>query len=361
MTGVLALLFLLVVFAETYDNLALNKSAWQQTTWTGQLIPWGAAKAVDGQYTNRSAGGNQCSISNGGQQTAEWRVDLESKISISHISIFYRTDNTPSPGAFYNRFAGFFVYVSNTTSRQDGHLCFHEIQTEDRTPTENQTISCPVHGRYVIYYNERRRNMTYPSYYSTYAFSELCELEVIGCSDPTVYGEHCNQPCSDKCQEQRCTITTGECLGCIPGYQGPMCNQVCDNRRYGLECSSICGNCSDGVTCNHVDGTCLNGCDVGVEGEKCQTACRPGRYGKDCREICSANCLRQNQCNRFNGECYGGCQQGWKLPNCQKECDGGLYGVNCSQSCGQCIGDQQCHHINGTCLNGCSPGYMGIS
>lgn len=76
--------------------------------------------------------------------------------------------------------AGFFLYVSNTTSKTDGYLCFHEIQTVAGTPSEDQRINCSVHGRYVIYYNERRPDVDYPSYYSGFAYSELCEVEVYG-------------------------------------------------------------------------------------------------------------------------------------------------------------------------------------
>lgn len=74
--------------------------------------------------------------------------------------------------------AGFFLYVSNTTSKKDGHLCFHEIQTAPGTPLPDQKINCSVLGRYVIYYNNRLPNITYPSYYSQSAFNELCEVEV---------------------------------------------------------------------------------------------------------------------------------------------------------------------------------------
>eukprot|EP00105_Crassostrea_gigas_P037729 XP_019921877.1 PREDICTED: uncharacterized protein LOC105326226 [Crassostrea gigas] len=82
------------------------------------------------------------------------------------------------PSPYVNRMAGFFLYVSNTTFKEDGYLCFHEIQTVAGTPAEDQTIRCSIHGRYIIYYNERRQGMVYPSYYSQYAYNELCEVEV---------------------------------------------------------------------------------------------------------------------------------------------------------------------------------------
>ncbi|XP_056002273.1 protein draper-like isoform X3 [Ostrea edulis] len=315
MVIIICQILLCVIYTTAYENAALRKPAWQTHNWPDAPydVEWGAAKAVDGMYTDRSAGGNQCTQSGPGQTTAMWRVDLESVVSISHINIYYRTENKPSPGAYYNRFAGFFLYVSNTTSKDDGHRCFHEIQPVTGTPVENQTISCSVHGRYVIYYNERKPGVTYPSYYSRDAYNELCEVEV----------------------------------------------HVCDKQAYGLGCSSSCGNCSDGEPCHYQNGTCPRGCNAGVYGEKCQIPCQTGFYGKNCGHRCSENCEVTNRCSRFTGECDGGCKPGWKMPTCQRECDDGMYGAGCTQKCGSCLDNKQCHHVNGTCLNGCSSGYQG--
>lgn len=76
--------------------------------------------------------------------------------------------------------AGFFLYVSNTTVKEHGYICFHWIKIATGTPSEDQRINCNVHGRYVIYYNERKKNVVYPSYYSKFAYYDLCELEVYG-------------------------------------------------------------------------------------------------------------------------------------------------------------------------------------
>lgn len=77
------------------------------------------------------------------------------------------------------RFLGFSVYVSNTTDKEDGSICFYdnEFYTPSTIP-EIPTLNCEMHGRYVIYYNERKQEQ--PSYYSNEAFVELCEFEVYG-------------------------------------------------------------------------------------------------------------------------------------------------------------------------------------
>lgn len=81
---------------------------------------------------------------------------------------------------FASRFLGFSVYVSNTTSSSEGLLCFKDSNFTLNTIPAVFTTVCPVHGQYVIYYNERLPEVTYPKEYSKYAEIDLCEVEVYG-------------------------------------------------------------------------------------------------------------------------------------------------------------------------------------
>ena len=69
----------------------MKKPTWQQYSYGA--YSWGSDKAVNGQYTDLSAGGGQCTISGRDKSTAEWGVDLGGLFSIHHIFIQYRTDN----------------------------------------------------------------------------------------------------------------------------------------------------------------------------------------------------------------------------------------------------------------------------
>ncbi|XP_065924897.1 receptor-type tyrosine-protein phosphatase alpha isoform X4 [Magallana gigas] len=340
-----------------YENLALNKSAWQQYPYPGR--PWGADRAVDGLYTDLSADGGQCTVSANEKTTAELRVDLGEVLSIHHIFIQYRTANVAwnENNGFTARFLGYSVYISNSTNKDEGVLCFRDFTYTRATIPNPKNITCITHGRYVIYYNNRTNPPDPAAGYDQFAFNELCELEVYGCLKPGYYGGDCSLPCPQNCQEGHCHIVSGTCLGgCVPGYTGPMCDTKCSDGTYGPECRNLCGNCSDGDWCNHVNGSCPNGCVAGMSGDTCDTACLSGWYGPNCADKCGIHC---HSCNRFNGDCEFGCTPGWKGRFCEQACDGNMYGANCTKKCGTCLRSKQCDHINGTCINGCDRGFHG--
>ncbi|XP_062620194.1 multiple epidermal growth factor-like domains protein 11 [Saccostrea cucullata] len=269
--GMMTICFIVIAvdFSHEYENLAFEKSTWQSTIYDPTV---GSEKAVDGFKSDFSYSGKQCSISKDNKKTATWWVDLGRILSINNIVIYYRTDgNTWNASNYYTgRFLGFFIYVSNTTDRHVGHICFHDTYYTRSTIPPIVNISCPIHGRYVIYYNERLPDIHYPSEYSADAYIELCEVEVYGCSMPRRYGPDCSLPCPLNCKEY-CHMQTGICFECKPGKKGAFCEQDCDGRTYGLGCRLLCGNCFNSKQCHHVNGSCFDGCDAGYKGPLCKT------------------------------------------------------------------------------------------
>lgn len=76
------------------------------------------------------------------------------------------------------RFAGFSLYVSNTTKKDDGFVCY---QNESKIPDLDFNTSCITHGQYVIFYNERVVGKNYSLDYQTAnVITELCEVTVNG-------------------------------------------------------------------------------------------------------------------------------------------------------------------------------------
>ncbi|XP_078320850.1 uncharacterized protein LOC111113001 isoform X2 [Crassostrea virginica] len=349
------LFFASAYLSDAYENVALNKTAWQ-------MYPhlWGAELAVDGRYSNLHHTGNQCTISGNNRTTATWRVDLGKVLSVHHIFIQYRTENMTWDGnnGYAGRFLGFSVYISNTTSKEDGILCFKDTSYNRYTIPNPTNITCIQHGQYVIFYNNRT-HPPYPEGYSTYAYNDICEVEVYGCSNPGFYGETCSIPCPQNCQERHCDIVTGACLGCVVGFRGDNCDEKCADNTYGLECTKRCPKCKDSEQCDHVNGSCLNGCEKGIYGVNCDKACPVGRYGYNCQNTCSVNCGVPERCQRVTGLCEGGCEVGWKGTTCDTKCDTGTYGLDCIETCGFCSGLDQCHFVNGTCTKGCQRGYQG--
>ena len=97
-------------------------------------------------------------------------------ILITHKTMFFLDRNNLLAGFPL----GFSVYISNTTNKNDGILCFHDTKYTRDTIPESVIIPCIHYCRYVIYYNERLPGRTYPSGYYQYARADLCEVEVYG-------------------------------------------------------------------------------------------------------------------------------------------------------------------------------------
>ena len=76
-------------------------------------------------------------------------------------------------------FLGFSVYISNTTDKENGVLCFRDTTYTKSTIPNPVNVTCPYHGRYVIYFNNRTHH-PYPTDYSLHAASDLCEVQVYG-------------------------------------------------------------------------------------------------------------------------------------------------------------------------------------
>nr|XP_034321185.1 uncharacterized protein LOC117687896 [Crassostrea gigas] len=227
------LIYFLKLFneARTYENVALNKTAGQMHTYLNSS-QYGAARAVDGQKSDLSSSGEECAISGNHQSTADWWVDLGKVLSIHHVSIQYMTENLiwDETNGLPHYFLGFSLYMSNTTRKEDGIMCFRDTMYTIETIPNPLNISCRLYGRFVIYYNNRT-NFPLPAGYTYTALNHLCEIEVYGCPDSSHYGENCSTPCHQNCLEGRCDVVDGSCLGCIPGYTGSTCDTGCNEYR----------------------------------------------------------------------------------------------------------------------------------
>ncbi|XP_062613599.1 multiple epidermal growth factor-like domains protein 10, partial [Saccostrea cucullata] len=260
------------------------------------------------------------------------------------------------------RFAGFSLYLSNSTNKEEGYRCF--IDGQELPPLDFNT-TCIGHARYVIYYNERLPDSEYPDGYpegfEQSSITELCDVDVQGCSESGMYGQNCNHRCPEQCQEKRCHILDGTCLGCKPGWVGDLCSNECPVGKYGLECKQTCaGHCKDNANCDGVLGHCSGGCASGWTGTLCDKECLDGSYGENCVFSCSGHCLHGKPCNKISGNCDEGCSPGYLNGKCDQICESGHFGNKCTEVCSTyCFNDKKCNHTTGHCDIGCKDGYVG--
>ncbi|XP_069126725.1 fucolectin-4-like isoform X2 [Argopecten irradians] len=184
-----SILLVLCSIGRSEDNVALNKTAEQSSDLF--VDKWLANKAVDG-CENTNVYSDCCTHTGPNTEEAWWRVDLGELMTVNQITIYYRDP-------FQYRFAGYYLYLSNTTdSPIDGVLCYKD-QSRNRADVQLVvTHECPYVARYVTVYNYRNDTKRH-SWYSDESFLELCEVQVYGCPIG-MYGDgDCNSRCSAAC------------------------------------------------------------------------------------------------------------------------------------------------------------------
>ncbi|XP_060064890.1 multiple epidermal growth factor-like domains protein 10 [Ylistrum balloti] len=277
-------------------DLARNKDTYQSSTFGS----YSSDKAVDGIITADVAHQGSCSHTKAaGQNEAWWKVDLGGEKRIGTINIIYRQKYT-------FRMSGFYLYISNSsyTSSQSlsrDFLCYHDHGPG--LPSYIQSLSCPVSGRFVIFYNKRPADYEpfNRMYYSeTNAVIELCEVQVLGACERGKFGQDCSQSCH--CASSDCNQMTGTCLvpGCSAGWMGNSCDQECGSNSFGRDCNQTC-HCAYS-DCDRRSGTCtIHGCTEGWMGSKCNQDYVNQTFGRDCNQTCL--CFNSD-CDRKSGSCY---------------------------------------------------------
>lgn len=106
------------------------------------------------------------------------------------LMFFHFIPKSTANSVYAGRFLGFSVYVSNSTNKEEGFLCYHDTNYTVTDIPPELTVPCDVQGRYVIYYNSRKSGLSPRFGYSGKAFINLCEVEVYGKTSDTSYFLH---------------------------------------------------------------------------------------------------------------------------------------------------------------------------
>ncbi|XP_060078172.1 scavenger receptor class F member 2-like [Ylistrum balloti] len=383
----LLLMLLTVPASRSEKNVALTGTATQSAD---QDSSWTADKAIDDCTSNNIPSDCCAHTKVKGAKKAWWRVDLGEPRTIQYITIHNRQNAK-------GRFAGYQLFLSNTTNYQQGIICYKDNSIEVADLQMDPTHQCPYVAQYVTIYNHRD-DTNRPSWYDDYAVLELCEVQVFGCTsgkygngncDNTCpqkcfggncdaikghcfycfagrFGDGCDQHCSNNCSSA-CEKDSGHCLGCIPGKRGELCNNRCPSTcvtchqkseqcfecvhgKYGNLCELDCSENCKNKSCGKDSGHCLE-CILGKRGDLCDTSCPincvtcdqtspecfgciHGKYGQDCTLDCLGIC-KNNACQQSGGECTA-CPPGKYGSLCNKNCSTNCF--ECDFSSGACDG-----------------------
>ncbi|XP_033730382.1 uncharacterized protein LOC117319737 [Pecten maximus] len=161
-------------------NLSLNKSTTQSSNYSvdeNSPIVHTSGNAVDGK-TSQQLDQKSCVHQAEGQTEVWWRVDLQKEVTIENVEIYYREENSWT--VWKDRFAGYEVYLSNTTARRREDRCFiDESQSVNEIESHVNHSECNGTAQYVTIYNHRESPKR-QSWYSNDALLELCEVKVYG-------------------------------------------------------------------------------------------------------------------------------------------------------------------------------------
>ncbi|XP_069136558.1 antigen WC1.1-like [Argopecten irradians] len=112
--------------------------------------------------------------------------------------------------------------------------------------------------------------------YSLHLGKKKCYFKGWGVSN-CYHGQDVGVECiACHCRVPGCNLKTGEChiAGCLPGWMGSTCSEICPPRHFGNSCSSTC-HCGSGTGCTYDDGICVFsslGCEPGWTGVRCDKA-----------------------------------------------------------------------------------------
>ncbi|XP_046552087.1 uncharacterized protein LOC124261776 [Haliotis rubra] len=284
-------------------NIALNKPAWMSTSYRNIS----ASKAVDGAIHPFNWVKNIHTDIN--QQTAWWKVDLQTVVSSPQVNIYFRM-------SYKGRRDGIQLYTSlrNSSSPKEGNLCYSVRGRRDGTDIPDVlNVTCPGIWRYLTVYTEKANDRHDP-------ILNFAEVQVWVTNIET--SEDYQQSATQTAPPATAPTTTTTPAMLTPGVMTfPAGNECGVGQRYGARCMKSCADrqCKLNSSCDVKQGRRVGGCRTGWSAADCTQECVQGmEYGANCVGNCSARMCEGGlvPCPRDTGRCEAGCKSGWTGEDC---------------------------------------------